>query len=86
MRSKWDKKLVAIIAEAITDDGDPVLDGHRYMAKSVLDALEAAGYSVQRIDGSRTLTEKDLRDCFERENGYPLPEHNDGSQGEGDEG
>lgn len=26
--------------------------------------------------GTATLTEKDLRDCFERENGYPLD--NDG--------
>lgn len=31
--------------------------------------------------GTATLTEKVLRDCFERENGYPLPEPLDGSGG-----
>jgi len=31
-------------------------------------------YTVPKVaSGTATLTEKDLRDCFERENGYPLP-------------
>lgn len=34
-----------------------------------------------RNDGTATVTEKDLRHCFERENGYPLGRHSDAGQG-----
>lgn len=36
------------------------------------------GELIDRTASAATLTEKDLRDCFERENGYPLPDHSDG--------
>lgn len=71
---------------SIERHGPEAKRAHAGALKQAWDALGHSDEEFALIDGAATLTEKDLRDCFERENGYPLPAQDDGSDGGSDDG